>query len=260
MAVWLQKKGFCASAIGTKGLDVRGFQTLQHLGPGMTKGVAGADADHRFLRSDGGKERRGGRGTAAVVAHLEQGHRGEAAMGEHSRFTGSFGIAFKEDTGAVILQPHHKRIVVGGLAGIAVPGFACEDRGIEAAPAEVVAGAEGVHRNPEGMCLGEDGTQGGGLAGDHAVPEFAWAKITQDGGHATDVVTVSVGDEDGVEAADATGPEIGCDDLLADVPASRDAADRTPGIDEQGATLGRDDEERVALTDVDGGDLERTGV
>ena len=80
-----------------------------------------------------------------------------------------------------------------------------------------------------------------------------------------------MGEGDDVEAAELARPEVGRDDLFADVEGGSVRA-RTgvlgvgggsggaSGVDEHGAASGADDEERVALADVDGGDFELVGM
>ena len=64
--------------------------------------------------------------------------------------------------------------------------------------------------------LGEQGAVGRGVGID-GDPELARAEVAQDGGHAAHVVGVGVGEGDDVEAAELARPEVGRDDLLADV-------------------------------------------
>jgi len=57
------------------------------------------------------------------------------------------------------------------------------------------------------------------------------------------VVGVSVRDSDGVEAMNATRPEVRRDDLFADVKVGVHPVREASGVDEQSAAVGRDDEE-----------------
>ena len=80
-------------------------------------------------------------------------------------------------------------------------------------------------------------------------------EVAQNGGQAAHVVGVGVGEGDGVEVADAARPERFRDDFLADVEILRGlvrAAAKAAAIDEQGFAVGGDQEQRVALADVDG--------
>ena len=92
-----------------------------------------------------------------------------------------------------------------------------------------------------------------------ANPELAGAEVVEDGGHAAHVVGVGVGEDEEVEAAKAAGPEVGGDDLLADVEGGEGfgravLADGAAGVDQHGLADGVDGEDGVALADVEGGE------
>src|ERR1039457_6831532 len=115
----------------------------------------------------------------------------------------------------------------------------------------------------------------GGLAGRGGAaphPQLARAEVAEDGGHAAHVVGVRVGEGDDVEAAELARPEVGRNDLLADVEGGvictqaagvfgvGGGAGGASRVDEHDAAGGADDEQRVTLADVDRGDFERVGM
>ena len=80
-------------------------------------------------------------------------------------------------------------------------------------------------------------------------------EVAQDGGQTAHVVGVGVGEGDGVKVADAARPEDLGDDFFADVEFLRGlvgTAAESAAIDEQGFAVGGDEQQRVALADVDG--------
>ncbi len=115
--------------------------------------------------------------------------------------------------------------------------------------------------------FGEQRAVGRGVGIDRD-PELARAEVAQHGGHAAHVVGVGVGERDDVETPDLARPEIGRDDLFADVEgcaAGRilgvgSSAGGAAGVDQHGAARGADDQQRVSLADVDGGDFELAGM
>ena len=129
---------------------------------------------------------------------------------------------------------------------------------------KALAGVEEADGGAGGAGLGEELVEGLGVGG-YGDPELAGAEVAEDGGHAAHVVGVGVGEDEGVEAADAAGPEVGGDDFLADVEGGGggggldDGAGGSAGVDEHGVAFGADDEQGVALADVDGGELEGVG-
>ena len=133
--------------------------------------------------------------------------------------------------------------------------------------ADVCLGAEeevvpGVMRNDVDLELAglvEELVEFGALGVD-AEPEFLRTEVGNDGGHSTHVVGVRVRDGDGVETMDATRPEIGRDDLLANVEVGMHPEGKASGVDEERVAVRRNDEEGVALSDVDGGDFEDAGL
>jgi len=247
---------------------VGGGDAGEDLGAGVPEGVVAAYGDDGFVRGEGGEEVGIGGGSAAVVADLEEGD-GVEAVGEHGALAGGFGVAFEEGGGFAVLEMEDEGVVVDGGAGVRVGGVGGEDAEGDAAEGESVSGAEVADADVE---AGGEFEEGGVRRGDgvDADPELGGVEVAQDGGHAAHVIAVSVGEGDGVEMADVAGPEVGGDDLFADVEAGgrgggagrgagEDAADWASGVDEEGAAFGTDDEEGVALADVDGGDFEGVG-
>jgi hypothetical protein len=99
------------------------------------------------------------------------------------------------------------------------------------------------------------------LEGIGAYPEFARVEIFEDGGETSGVIGVGVGGDDDVEAADTPAPEIGGDDVFAGIEAgttlvSSILEDASP-IDEHFRAVGKEEEEAVALADIDGGEFEK---
>ena len=92
-------------------------------------------------------------------------------------------------------------------------------------------------------------------AGIVAHPELGGMEVAQNGGQAAHVVGVGVGEGDRVEVANAARPQNLGDDLLADVEVLRGlvrAAAKAAAIDQQGFAVGGDQQQGVALADVDG--------
>ncbi len=73
-----------------------------------------------------------------------------------------------------------------------------------------------------------------------ADPELARAKVAQHGRHTAHVIAVRMGERNHVETMNMAAPEIGRDDILADVEITRvcRSADRAAGIDQHGAAVG----------------------
>ncbi len=92
---------------------------------------------------------------------------------------------------------------------------------------------------------------------------YPGTKIAQDRKHSTHVIAVRVGQGDGIETADIARPQYGRDHVFADFKVSAGglgAPDGTAGVDEQGFSLGRDQQQRISLAHVDGRDLEHAGM
>ena len=240
------------------------LEAAEDLGARVAEGIVKADADDGIARADGSEEGWSCRGAAAVVADLEEGGRCDAVVFEHGGFAGGFGVAFEKDTGAVEVEAEDEGVVVYGRAGIAVGELGSEDGGVEIGPGEIFASVEVADRDVLCLSLGEESAEGEGVAGVDADPELAGMEVAEDGGHAAQVVGVRVGEHEDIETAKMTGPEIGRDDLLADVPSAGDdvgaATGGTSGVHQHGLAEGADDEQGVALADVDGGDFELAGM
>jgi hypothetical protein len=71
---------------------------------------------------------------------------------------------------------------------------------------------------------------------------------------------MTVGDRDRVEARDAARPQIGRDNVFAEVELRAAGAEGASGIDQQGAALRRDEQRGVAFAHVDRGDLQESGA
>ena len=105
--------------------------------------------------------------------------------------------------------------------------------------------------------------------GSTATQSSRGTEVAQDGGHSSHVVGVGVGEGDDIEAAELARPEVGRDDLFADVEGGggKDGVlgvgggpGGATGVDEHGAASGADNQQRVALADIDGGDFELVGM
>ena len=83
-------------------------------------------------------------------------------------------------------------------------------------------------------------------------------EVAQNGRHAAHVIVMGVGERNGVETADAVGPQDGGDDFFADVEIGLGCVSRgreeaqSSRIDEQGFAFRGDEQERVALADING--------
>ena len=160
---------------------------------------------------------------------------------------------------------------LSSVAGIVVVGRGCEDCEVDRIPTEAVAGAEVAHVDAERGGLVEQGAIGYGVGID-GDPKFAGTEVAQDGGHSSHVVGVGVGEGYDVEAAEVARPEVGGDDLFSDVECGIFRAKTfgvlgvgggpggATGVDEHGAASGADNEERIALAYIDGGDFELVGM
>ena len=62
---------------------------------------------------------------------------------------------------------------------------------------------------------------------------------------------MAVGDGDRVEARETARPEIGRDNVFAEVELRASGTDRASGIDQQGAALRGNEQDGIAFTDVD---------
>ena len=94
----------------------------------------------------------------------------------------------------------------------------------------------------------------------HAIPKFTRLKVGDNAGHAAHMVGVSVRDGDHVEPADTTRPQIGRNHFLADIEVGAHVARHAARVHQQGFTLGRDQQQRISLTHIDGRDLEYAGT
>ena len=150
-----------------------------------------------------------------------------------------------------------------GRGGVGVGGVGGEDGDLLVAPGDLLPGVEEADGGAELRGLVEEVGEGVGVGGERD-PELAGAEVAEDGGHAAHVVGVGVREDEGVEAADAARPEIGGDDLFADVEEAgggggfEDGAGGAAGVDQHGSAFGADEEKGVALADVDRGELELT--
>src|SRR5208282_6400726 len=84
-------------------------------------------------------------------------------------------------------------------------------------------------------------------------PEFSRVEICNHRGHSSEVVGMRMRDYDHVQTIDASMPEIRRDHLFAEIKVGMHPLRKSSGINQQGATLGRDQQNGIALSDVDGG-------
>ena len=178
---------------------------------------------------------------------------------EHCFFAGGFGVPFEQNAGAIVVETQDERVVIDGRAAVRVGRFGSEDGGAEIGPGEGFASVEVADDHVLRAGLGEQSVEERGVAGIDADPKLAGMEIAEDGGHASHVVGVRVGEEDDVEVANAARPEVGCNDFFADIPrAGRSVFAATGGsscVNQHGFARGADDEDRIALAYVDGRDF-----
>ena len=175
---------------------------------GVAEVVAEAVGDDGVGGGDGGEEVGSGGGEGAVVADFEEGDGGEGAGGEHGAFGWGFGVAFEQDGGFAVGDAEDEGVVVFGGCGVGVGGVGGENFDLFGAPGEGLAGVEPADCGAVRAGLAEEGGEGVGLGGD-GDPELAGVEVAEDRGHAAHVVGVGVGEDEGVEAANAAGPEVG---------------------------------------------------
>jgi hypothetical protein len=99
-----------------------------------------------------------------------------------------------------------------------------------------------------------------GLGGRRPIHKFFWTKVFEHRWHAANVVGVPMGNGHRVEARDAARPEIGSDDVFAEVELRTSVPDGAAGVDEQSAALRHYQQDSVTLADVDRGHFERPGA
>src|SRR5271156_6501021 len=156
----------------------------------------------------------------------------------------------------------HEGIVVAGGGAGGVIGWWGKHFDLGAAEGKVVAGSHGFDWDVKSASLGQERLIGRN-ARVAAYPKLPWTKVLQNGGHSAHVIAVRVGEGDGIEPADIAGPQDRRHDVFADFKVgvrSLSAPDGTAGIDEKGFPLRRDQQQGVSLADIDGGDLEHTGM
>jgi len=137
-----------AVEVGAEGVDVGGFELLQHFLAGMAVAIAEPAGDDGPLGGDAGKKCRTGGSDAAVMADFEQSAL-QTGFGEHGIFDGRFGISLEHDRGCAVGHVENKRIVVGGRRTGLVAGERREDSDLGCAEGERVAGAEGADTDME---------------------------------------------------------------------------------------------------------------
>ena len=179
---------------------------------------------------------------------------------EHALLAIAFGVTFEEGRGVAVGEPEDERVVVGGIATGMISGLRREHANGNAAEGEGVSGD----------VVADVGAVLGGIMkevlddGDVGVwtkPELAGAEVGEDGGHASNMVFVRVGESDGIEAANAARPEDRRDDVFANVEVGvRRREDEPAGVDEESFAGGGDDENGVSLADVDDGDFKLAGA
>ena len=233
-------------------------QTLEDICAREAICVAEAERDDGVLWLDGVKELLRGTGRAAVVADFEQVGAGMELRGDGA-LDGFFGIAFEEHRGLLIAHEEDEGVVVARLRQRGLIGRRGEDIDLRTGPREGVARGFAEHGDVQRRGVSEERIRGRGM-GKHTDPDFFGEKVLEDRVHASHVVGMAVGEGDGVEALDATLPEIRGDDVFAVVEVGGLAADWTSGIDEKSFALWGDDEERIAFAYVDGSEFHRVGM
>ncbi len=90
----------------------------------------------------------------------------------------------------------------------------------------------------------------------HSIPELARLKVRDDAAHSAHVIAVRVRKRDRIQTANPARPQIRRDDLFANIEVGVRRARHAACIQQQRLALRRDQQQRVALADIDGGDLE----
>ena len=93
-----------------------------------------------------------------------------------------------------------------------------------------------------------------------ADPKLPRMEIRHDCRHPSKVIGVGMSDHDPVETIDAAIPEVRRDNLLADIKVGVRPLRQAPGINQQNATQGRDQQNGVALSDIDARHLHHAGA
>ena len=103
--------------VRAKGHDPAVFETAQDAGGRVPVAVVASGADQRRLRLDRIEERFGGRGTASMVAQLEDFDIPRQVQIDQRTLAGCFQIAGEQDLHVEIIERHDQRGVVVGRAG-----------------------------------------------------------------------------------------------------------------------------------------------
>ncbi len=191
-----------------------------------------------------------------MVANLQQ--VGVELFGEHLPLCGRLGISFQQHRGFSVDHMEHQRIVIAGCSARRVLGRRCKHFDLRATEAKAAARGHRFDRDVEPPGFGEESLIGWDLRiGAH--PQHAGTKITQDGKHSSHVIAVRVGESDGIETADIARPKHRGNHVFADFKVGVGGLGRpsggATGVDEQGFSLGGDQQQRVPLANVDSRNL-----
>jgi len=85
-------------------------------------------------------------------------------------------------------------------------------------------------------------------------------EICDDRRHAAEMIGMRVRDHDGVDVVDAAIPQIGRNNLLADVKIGVHPERQASRVHQENTSSGRDEQDRIALADIDRSHLQDPGV
>jgi hypothetical protein len=88
------------------------------------------------------------------------------------------------------------------------------------------------------------------------VPQIPRLKVGDDAAHSAEVVGVRVRDGDRVEPPDAARPEVRRDHFLSGIELRPGVLRHASGVHQQGLAFRRDQQQRIALADIDGGNFQ----
>lgn len=187
---------------------------------------------------------------------------GGIVFGQDLGFGLFFEIARKKEAAATVGEANDERVVVFGSCGrkFGRRGIGPEELDGDAVPVErggvlLVLDARGARRGG-----GLEACEGGsGVV--RTEEEAGDAKVFENSNEAGGVILMRVGEGDGVEVLEAAGPKIGRDGVFAGIAAETlfatgEAGECAAAVNEESAAARRDDEDGVALANVEDGDFE----
>jgi len=181
-------------------------QTLEDICAREAVCVAEAERDDGVLWLDGVKELLRGTGRAAMVADFEQVGVGMELRGDGALHS-FFGVAFEQHGGLLEAQEQDEGVIIAGLCERGPAGGRRQDVDLRSCPSEGVASGFAENGDTESGCVAEEGLNGSSWR-EGSDPNLFGKKVLEDRVHASHVVGMAVRERDGVEALDATLPEI----------------------------------------------------